>query len=253
MPKPPPEPVLAFHLLGTVDYDVCQALQERLAYEAGERVDGRVEVLLCEHQELITVGRSGSRAHIRLDSDELSNRRIDAKWVSRSGGCVLHSPGQLAAYPIVPLDRFAWTTRTYLDRLQRACLATLGDLSMPAETVPGSAGIWGRSGQLASIGFAVRHGVATEGLFVNVNPISTALNYIDSVPPDSVPLGVKTAMSSLLAERRLPVRMTAVRSALVANLAAALGCERYHLHTGHPLLASAKMSNRQTTVGNANK
>ena len=34
-----------------------------------------------------------------------------------------------------------------------------------------------------------------------------------------------------------PVKMTGVRAALVARLAAALGCERHHLHTGHPHLA----------------
>lgn len=230
------EPLLAFYLLGTVDYDVCQSLQKRLAFEAGERVDGRVDVLLCEHPELVTVGRAGSRAHIRLDSDELARRRLEVRWVSRSGGCLLHAPGQLAVYPIVPLELFEWTTRAYLERLKSACLAALSDLSIVAETSRGSSGIWGRSGQLASVGVAVRHGVSTDGLFVNVNPSSTSLRYIDSVAPDSLPAGVKPAMSSLLAERRLAVRMTAVRAALVANLAAALGSERYHLHTGHPLL-----------------
>jgi hypothetical protein len=30
--------------------------------------------------------------------------------------------------------------------------------------------------------------------------------------------------------------MTAVRSAMVRHLAEALGCQRYHMHTGHPLL-----------------
>jgi hypothetical protein len=45
-----------------------------------------------------------------------------------------------------------------------------------------------------------------------------------------------TAMSCLVAERCGPVRMTTVRAALVGRLAAAFGCDRYHLYTGHPLL-----------------
>jgi hypothetical protein len=36
--------------------------------------------------------------------------------------------------------------------------------------------------------------------------------------------------------------MTAVRAALVAHLAAAFGCQRHHLHTGHPLLAELPTS-----------
>lgn len=244
MPRTPPEPVLAFHLLGTVDYDVCQTLQKRRAFEAGERADRRVEVLLCEHPEMITVGRAGSRAHIRLDSDELARRQLEVRWVSRSGGCVLHAPGQLAVYPIVPLELFKWPPRAYVARLKEACIAALSDLSIAAQTSSGSSGIWGHSGQLASVGVAVRHGVTTDGLFVNVNPISTSLKYIDSVPPDSLPPGVRPALSSLLAERRLAVKMTGVRAALVANLAAALGSERYHLHTGHPQLTSRAMTCR---------
>jgi hypothetical protein len=49
-------------------------------------------------------------------------------------------------------------------------------------------------------------------------------------------------MSSILSERPVPVRMTAVRAALVAHLAAALGCERHHLHTGHPHLPDLPLS-----------
>ena len=44
-------------------------------------------------------------------------------------------------------------------------------------------------------------------------------------------------MSSLLSHRALPTKMTKVRAALVTHLAEALLLERYHLHTGHPLLA----------------
>jgi lipoate-protein ligase B len=32
---------------------------------------------------------------------------------------VLHAPGQLAVYPIVPLGLFGWTVGEYLRRLQR--------------------------------------------------------------------------------------------------------------------------------------
>ncbi len=41
----------------------------------------------------------------------------------------------------------------------------------------------------------------------------------------------QTPMSCLVAERRGPVRMTAVRAALVGRLADCFGCDRYHLYT----------------------
>ena len=47
-------------------------------------------------------------------------------------------------------------------------------------------------------------------------------------------------MSCLVAERCGPVRMTAVRAALVRRLAECFGCDRYHLYTGHPLLRASR-------------
>ena len=55
------EPVAEFRLLGRVPFEAFLALQSRLVYEAGGLAEPRIVVLLCEHPELITVGRAGSR------------------------------------------------------------------------------------------------------------------------------------------------------------------------------------------------
>jgi hypothetical protein len=62
---------------------------------------------------------------------------------------------------------------------------------------------------------------------------------------DSDPQG-GTPASSLAAERRQPVRMAAVRATIVRHLATAFGCERYHLYTGHPLVAELAKNSRIT-------
>src|SRR5436190_1900312 len=108
------------HLLGTVDFEDCLSLQRRLAYDALSRPDGRIVVLICEHPPLITIGRSGSRADVRLTAAELADRQLEIRNISRGGGAVLHSPGQLAIYPIVPLTLHGWTIGDYLRRLQVA-------------------------------------------------------------------------------------------------------------------------------------
>ena len=98
------EPVAEFRLLGRVPFDAFLALQSRLVYEAGGLAEPRIVVLLCEHPDLITVGRAGSRGHIRFSNDQLKHEQLGVRWISRGGGCVLHAPGQLAVYPIVPLS-----------------------------------------------------------------------------------------------------------------------------------------------------
>ena len=159
-----------FHLLGSVDYEDCQWLQRRLVYEVGGHDDGRIIVLLCEHPPLISVGRRGSRGHIRWTNEQLRRRRLDVRWVNRGGGCVLHAPGQLAIYPIVPLAWHGWTVGEYLRRLQQAVLQTLDEFRIRAETYAPWAGVWGRSGQLAACGVAVRDWITCHGAFLNVNP-----------------------------------------------------------------------------------
>ena len=150
-------PAMQAHLMGPVDYDDAERLQQRLVYEAGGRTDGRIHVLICEHRPIITVGRSGSHAHVRLAADELTSRQLEVRWVNRGGGCLIHGPGQIAVYPIVPLADRGWTVGEYLDRLQRGMLGTLAELGVAGEIKPGRHGVWGRGGLVAGIDRLKRH------------------------------------------------------------------------------------------------
>lgn len=218
-----------FHLLGCVDFEDCLSLQRRLAYDALTRADGRIVVLIGEHAPLITIGRAGSRSQVRLTGAELTERQLAIRYVGRGGGAILHVPGQLAIYPIVPLDWHRWSIGEYLRRLHVALAATLTELHIRIQPPPVGFSLMGRSGVLAAMGVAVRHGVASHGAFLNVNPDMRDFGRVETA--------AGRPMSSLLSERPLPVKMTAVRAALVAHLSTALDCERHHLHTGHPHLA----------------
>jgi lipoyl(octanoyl) transferase len=236
------EPVAEFRLLGRVPFEAFRALQSRLVYEAGGLTEPRIVVLLCEHPDLITVGRAGSRGHIRFTNDQLKHEQLGVRWIGRGGGCVLHSPGQLAVYPIVPLSLLGWTVGEYLRRLQRGIVAGLAELNVRGETPDGTFGVWGRSGLLANVGVAVRGWIACHGAFINVNPAMRRYAFVDVFPPNPDPDSGKSVMGCLLAERQATVRMTGVRAALVKTLAAAFDCERYHLFTGHPWLSSGPES-----------
>jgi lipoyl(octanoyl) transferase len=238
-PRRDAAPAAEVHLLGRVDLTECLALQQRLVYEATSGPQPRVVLLLCEHPDEITVGRQGSWAHIRLDRHELASRDVAVRWVGRGGGCVWHTAGQLAIYPIVPLEALGLSVGQYLDRFQSGVLAALAEFNVIGQTRPGRHGIWGRGGQLAAFGVAVRYGVTSHGGWINVSASDRLFRLLDTDPWDHTP------MTSLVAERRQPARMTSVREALARQVTAALGCSRYHLHTGHPILRQ----NRQPRQG----
>ena len=221
---------LEAHLLGQIEFGQCLELQRRLVDAAAARAGGRIDLLICEHPDIITIGRGGSPADVRLDAKPLRTGQLEVRWVKRGGGCMVHLPGQLAVYPIIDLAWHDFSVGEYLDRFQAGVLETLHELGFPATARPPRHGIWGRTGQLVSFGVAVRNSISSHGAYLNVAPAMGLSRLVDTDPEEM------TRMSCLMAERRQPVKMTSVRAELVRRLADAFGCDRYHLFTGHPWL-----------------
>jgi len=227
-------PSLAAYLLGSVDFEICLALQQRLVYEAGGRQDGHISLLICEHLPAITVGRHGSRVDIRYSPRTLTSEGLIVRWVNRGGGALVHAPGQLAIYPIVPLAWHGWSVGDYLDRLQAGIAAALAELGFQGQPSEGGRGLWGRTGQISALGVSVKNWITYYGAYVNVSPARRLLSAVHSGTSR------RSAMSSLAIERQQAVKMSRVREGLVRHLAAAFDSPRFHLHTGHALLAPAE-------------
>jgi lipoyl(octanoyl) transferase len=249
-------PALEAFLLGTVGFDVTLRLQQRLVEQAHERGDGQVTLLLCEHPTIITIGRGGSPADVATQSTPVRTHQIEVRWVNRGGGALLHCPGQLAIYPIVPLGWHGFSVGEFLNRFQAGLIETLDDLNIPAKAASRFAGVYGRTGQLAAFGLSVRHWITYYGAYLNVCPAMGWFRLVESdvgcvlartpsfarasargckhPPYETSP--PRTQISSLLSERCGSIRMSAVRAALVRRLTDCFGCDRYHLYTGHPML-----------------
>jgi len=269
-------PAVQAYLLDRIDFAVCLELQQRLLSEVAGRDDGQITLLLCEHPQIITVGRGGSPADLANESHLLRSRQIEVRWVNRGGGCLLHCPGQLAIYPLVPLRWHGFSVGEYLERLQAGVIEALDDLNIHGQTPPARHGVWGRTGQLAAVGVAVRNWVTYYGAYINVCPPMGLFRLVDSDPwrapgvsPGMTGMANRrhpradargspsqgagtfghTPMSCLVAERRGPVRMTTVRSTLLGRLTAAFGCDRYHLYTGHPLLRRTRAVRQREEKG----
>lgn len=201
---------LQAYLLGTVPLPDAVALQRRLAYDVGGD-DGTGAVILCNHPPGVAVGRHGSRAEVLPDDAELAARGWPVRWLAEGGGAMLHLPGQVACYPVLPLAPFGLTPAAYvaeLARLVAGVVATFGvaptvDLHGTAVRVAGR-----RVGQ---IGVAVRNGVTAGGVVLNVHPDLAPFRLIR-------PAGDHRPMTSLQRECRQPVRPAAVRQRLLDAL-----------------------------------
>lgn len=227
--KPSRTSSLEVYLLGVVDFDSATALQDRLVYETSGRDDGQGTLLLCEHPPLLTVGREGSRSDILVEQHELTSRQMEVRWLNRGGGSMVHALGQLAVYPILPLDRLGIGLADYRRRLEEAVIDVCRELRVPANRDEVEPGVWCRCGQVAEIGVAVKSWVSYHGMFINVAPAMELMRLVGRR---------KSArrVTSLSAQRLRRTSMHTVREAVVRRLVERLGFERFHIYTGHPLL-----------------
>jgi lipoyl(octanoyl) transferase len=205
------------YLLGTLTFDATQALLHRLAYEVtGDPTCAAV--ILCDHPREITVGREGSRAHVRAT-------RWPVRWVARGGGVVLHAPGQVACYPVLPLDRLRVTPAEYVAGLCTVVGDLLTGFGVKADVEGTTVRVRGR--RVAHVGVAVRNWVTSFGLVLNVAPDLELFRDIDS-DGDAAPV------TSLQRECPTRVRVPAVRQRLLELLARRFDLGRLSVFHHHP-------------------
>ncbi|MFO1095567.1 MAG: hypothetical protein U0992_20030 [Planctomycetaceae bacterium] len=222
---------LEVYLLGLVEFDSALALQERLIYEISGRDDQQGVLLLCEHPPLITLGREASAAHVLADPDDLRSAEIDVRWISRGGGAIAHAPGQLAVYPILPLQRLGLGLSDYRERLEESLVAVCHDQHVPARRRVSVPGVWSRGGQVGFIGAAVKSWTSYLGAYLNVDQHPSFLGLASSDPD-------RELSTSLQAQRLQRISMSAARESTLRHVARRFGYSRHHVYGGHPLLKS---------------
>ncbi len=227
-------PPLEVYMLGEVGFLEIQQLQRRIVYDLGEQAGAAL--ILCEHPPTISVGRTGSRAHIAHDDLTLKALGIKVHWVNRGGGCVLHTQGQLAAYLAIPLGSMGVTLFEYLNLLNQAVVGVLAEFDLAGQIRPDLPGVFSGPARIASIGVAVSRDIAYHGLTLNVGPYLDFFKVIQEPGIDHAPLR-QTSMES---RRQRPASMPRVREAMIRRLEQAFGLEQHHIYTSHPMLSRGK-------------
>jgi lipoyl(octanoyl) transferase len=215
-------------MLGLVDFAELQQLQRRLVYDLGEQ--GGAALILCEHPPTISIGRSGSRAHILPDDETLLGMGIRTFYVNHGGGCVLHLPGQLAAYVLLPLESFGLTVRAYVDRLHDIIASVLAEFDLVASTRSDLPGVFSGPARIASVGIAVNRWIAYHGLTLNVGPYLELFDLLDQ--PGIGPAALR--QTSMESRRQRATPMPKVREALIRKVEEAFGLRHTHVYTQHP-------------------
>ena len=213
---------LAHHL---VDYTEAWELQ-RTIHAAVADGSAPPTLLLLEHSEVFTAGRRTE------DTDRPTDGSVVID-VDRGGRITWHGPGQVVAYPIVPLGTPVDVIK-FVRALEDALMATCHSYGVETTRVAGRSGVWvqGTGGQagaptepdrkVAAVGIRVARGVAMHGVALNVD---CDLNEFTRIVPCGIP---DAGVTSLAAEgAALPTEgaVSAVGIALGRQLHSALSLD----------------------------
>src|ERR1700745_1212964 len=127
--------------LGLMRYAEAWELQKRIV---AARKAGAIEdvLLFCEHPHVITLGRSGNRAHLLATENVLRQKGVEYFETTRGGDITYHGPGQIVAYPILNLAAIRRDVGWYVRMLEETMIRAAAGYGLIAEREPGKTGVW---------------------------------------------------------------------------------------------------------------
>ncbi|MFP4057077.1 MAG: lipoyl(octanoyl) transferase LipB [Candidatus Brocadiia bacterium] len=156
--------------LDRIGYRAALDLQLRIVARMKAAEPRDAVLLLLEHPPVVTMGRSGEAANLRLPPRALAARGVEFHHTTRGGDVTYHGPGQIVGYPILRLPEERRDVRRYLRSLEAVLIAALARFGIAARREPGLTGVWTERGKVAAIGVAFTRWVAYHGFALNVAP-----------------------------------------------------------------------------------
>jgi len=213
-------PLVTLHDLGLVDYKVTWDFQESLLQEmvAAKRegvTNPMNHLILCEHPNVFTLGKSGNATNVLFDTSNLKDLDASFYKINRGGDVTYHGPGQLVVYPIFDLEQFFKDIHKYMRFLEECVIKTLLGFGVCGERISGLTGVWvpgNPAKKIAAFGVKCSRWVTMHGIGFNVN---TDLSYFNRI----IPCGINNmAVTSLERELGYSVSFYEVKNSLLKHL-----------------------------------
>lgn len=182
--------------MGQVEYRSAWALQQHLhARIVEQKLDNRKRepqslqptenfLLLCEHNPVFTLGKSGNPGNLLLNETMLQSKGVDFLPINRGGDITYHGPGQLTAYPILDLANFFTDIGKYLRLLEEAIIMVLKEYGLNGSRIEGLTGVWldadvpSKARKICAIGVHTSRWVTMHGFAFNICADLSPFSYI---------------------------------------------------------------------------
>ncbi len=226
--------------LGQVEYAKAYEIQRR-HHQAVVEGNQPATLLLVEHPPTITISRRKTASeNLLLSREELTRQGFDVCETDRGGDVTYHGPGQLVAYPILPLAPLRFNAGRYIRFLEEVIIQSLAEFDVAGQRDDCATGVWVRFAEVdgasvgepaqdassptcttfdsnlakvAAIGVRISRGVTLHGLALNVHP---DMAHFQTIIPCGLAGRPVTRLADLL--KSDPPEMDAVKESVTHNL-----------------------------------
>lgn len=131
------------------------------------------EIWITEHEAIYTVGlnRKDFKKPLRTD--------IAVLPVDRGGKITYHGRGQLIIYPLIDLERYQLTIRSFVTLIEKSILSFLSRRDIKASAKIEAPGVYIENKKIASLGLRIKNHASYHGLSMNIDMDLSPFEAID--------------------------------------------------------------------------
>ncbi len=131
------------------------------------------EIWITEHEAIYTVGlnRKDFKKPLRTD--------IAVLPVDRGGKITYHGRGQLIIYPLINLERYQLTIRSFVTLIEKSILSFLSRRDIKASARIEAPGVYIENKKIASLGLRIKNHASYHGLSMNIDMDLSPFEAID--------------------------------------------------------------------------
>jgi len=164
--------------LGKLPYGEAYILQKGLHSATSQETSPFDYLLLLEHNNVVTIGRSGDINNLLVSKKILHEKNIEFYETDRGGDITFHGDGQLIGYPIIRLDDPKKVV-PFVRKIENVIIDTLAELSIKAFSKTDDTGVWTKEGKIASIGIKVSKWTTLHGFSLNISENTNGFDFIN--------------------------------------------------------------------------
>jgi len=131
------------------------------------------EIWITEHEAIYTVGLN------RKDFKKPLRTNIAVLPVDRGGKITYHGRGQLIIYPLIDLERYQLTIRSFVTLIEKSILSFLSRRDIKANAKIEAPGVYIENKKIASLGLRIKNHASYHGLSMNIDMDLSPFEAID--------------------------------------------------------------------------